>query len=106
MIKVVAILRKKQGLSRQEFLHYWNVEHPEYVRRLPGLRRYRQNPAIDHHTEWPYDGMAELWFDSVRDVAVAYAGTAAEELFAHEKHFLGEMQWFLSEELDIDLTLT
>lgn len=103
MIKVVAVIKAKPDLSREEFLHRWNVEHPEYVRRLPGIRRYRQNPAIEHRKSWPFSGMAELWFDSVQDVKTAYAGSEARELFAHEDEFLLSVEWFLSEELDVSL---
>ncbi|MCW3768067.1 EthD family reductase [Paenarthrobacter sp. PAE-2] len=103
MIKVVAVLKAKVGLSRDEFLYKWNVEHPVLVRKLPGLRRYRQNPAIEHHKEWPFNGMAELWFDSVADVKAAYAGVEAQELFEHEHEFLADMQWFLADEVEIDL---
>ena len=103
MIKVVAVLTAKHGLSRDEFLYKWNVEHPVLVRRLPGLRRYRQNPAIEHHKEWPFNGMAELWFDSLADVKSAYAGEAARILFEHEHEFLSDMQWFLAEEWEIDV---
>lgn len=104
MVKIVAVIKKKPELSRDEFLHHWNVEHPEYVRQLPGIRRYRQNPAIAHRKEWPFDGMAELWFDSVKDIAVAYSGPEAEKLFQHENTFLDVMEWFISEEVEIDLT--
>jgi uncharacterized protein (TIGR02118 family) len=104
VIKVVAVIRKKPQLSRKQFLTCWNEEHPAYVRKLPGIRRYRQNPAIDHHKAWGFDGMAELWFDSVKDVAVAYAGPEAEALSRHEEHFLEEVRWFLAEELEIELS--
>lgn len=103
MVKVVAIIHAKPGLDRDEFLQKWNVEHPAFVRRLPGLRRYRQNPAIAHHTEWFADGMAELWFDSVRDVKLAYAGEEAAALFEHEQEFLERVEWFLADEHEIDL---
>ncbi|NQD42248.1 EthD family reductase [Glutamicibacter halophytocola] len=103
MIKIVAIVTAKEGLTREQFLHGWNVEHPDYVRKLPGLRRYRQNPAIEHKKQWPFSGMAELWFDSVRDVKLAYAGAEAEQLFDHEKGFLENVQWFIAEEREIPL---
>ena len=106
MIKVVAVLNAKPGLTRDEFLHKWNVEHPVLVRKLPGIRRYRQNAAIEHRTEWPFNGMAELWFDSVADVKAAYAGEEAKELFHHEEEFLERMQWFLAHELEIDLNVS
>lgn len=104
MIKIVAVIRKKPELTREQFLESWNVEHPEFVRKLPGIRRYRQNPAIEHSKAWPFDGMAELWFDSVKAVAVAYAGDEAKALFEHEKSFLDDMQWFIAEESEIDLS--
>ena len=104
MVKVIAVLNAKPGITREEFLHKWNVEHPVLVRKLPGIRRYRQNPAIAHRKEWPFNGMAELWFDSVADVKAAYAGEEAEQLFAHEEEFLERMQWFIADEVEIDLT--
>ncbi|AMB39047.1 EthD family reductase [Arthrobacter sp. TES] len=103
MIKVVAVLKAKEGVSRDEFLYKWNVEHPVLVRKLPGLRRYRQNPAIEHRKEWPFNGMAELWFDSVAGVKIAYSGEEARKLFEHEHEFLADMQWFLAEEVEVDL---
>jgi uncharacterized protein (TIGR02118 family) len=103
MIKIVAVVGKKPEQTREEFLHHWNVEHPRFVAALPGIVTYRQNPAIEHRTEWPYDGMAELYFESVKDIAVAYAGPEATALFAHEEEFLGTMQWFIADELEIDL---
>ncbi len=103
MIKVVAVIQAKTELSRDEFLHLWNVEHPDYVRKLPGIRRYRQNPAIEHRKGWPFSGMAELWFDSVADVRTAYAGEEAKLLFAHEDLFLDSVQWFLADEREISL---
>ncbi|MDO5511746.1 EthD family reductase [Corynebacterium sp.] len=103
MIKIVAVITKKPEHSREEFLRHWHEDHPAYVRRLPGIRRYRQNPAIDHRTDWPFDGMAELWFDSVAAVKEAYAGEDGKALFAHEELFLADMQWFISEEKEIQL---
>jgi len=47
--------------------------------------------------------MAELWFDSVKDVAIAYGGPEAEALFRHEHEFLQDVQWILAEECEIDL---
>jgi len=103
MIKVVAVIKARPELTREEFLHFWNVEHPAYVRQLPGIIRYRQNPAIEHRNAWPYSGMAELWFCSVADVRAAYGGSEGKELFDHEHHFLESVEWFLAEEVDVPL---
>jgi uncharacterized protein (TIGR02118 family) len=103
VVKVMVVVRRKEGLTREEFVDHWCARHPAYVGRLPGIRRYRQNLAIEHRKDWPFDGIAELWFDSVKDVAIAFDGPAATELFAHEDDFLGEVQWFIAEETDVPL---
>lgn len=90
-------------MSRAQFLRHWQIDHPSYVRRLPGLRRYRQNVAIEHRKVWPADGVAELWFDAVRDVAAAFDGPEARELFAHEEEFIEGMQWLIVDEHEVTL---
>jgi len=97
-VKVVALTRSRDGLSREDFLRYWQKEHPQYVWQLPELERYVQNPAIEHHTSWPHDGMAEMWFPSVAAVARAFSSPQADALREHEEHFIGELQWFLATE--------
>lgn len=101
MIKIVAVITRTPGLDRATFLHRWQHEHPPYVRALTGLRRYVQNPALDGPQPWPCDGVAELWFDSVRDVAAAFDSPAGEALRTHEESFIGELQWFLAEEREV-----
>lgn len=103
MFKVVVVIRRLEGMSRADFLQHWVEDHPAYVRRLPGVRRYRQSPAIEHHKPWPFDGMAELWFDSLRDVAIAFDSPAGKDLFAHEEDFLGSVQWFIADEHEVPL---
>ncbi|XVQ09579.1 EthD family reductase [Spirillospora sp. CA-255316] len=104
MIKVVALIKRKPNLTREEFLHYWQVEHPTLVRELPNVRRYTQSPVIEHRKEWAWDGVAQLWFDSVQDVSVAFRGASADALREHEEHFIGEMEWFLATETDVPLS--
>lgn|SRR5574340_263779 len=97
-VKIVALIRSRDGLSREEFLRYWQVEHPRYVWQLPDLERYVQNPAVEHRTAWPHDGMAEMWFPSVSAVARAFASPQADALREHEEHFIGDLEWFLASE--------
>lgn len=103
MIKVVAVVKAKDGMTRDEFLSVWQNDHPAYVRKLPGIRRYTQSPAVDHRKPWPYSGMAELWFDSIADVKTAFAGDDAAVLFEHEEQFLGSVEWFLADEQEVAL---
>lgn len=99
-IKVVALLRALPELARDDFLYYWQNEHPALVWQLPGLRAYRQSPAIQHRKSWPYDGMAELWFDSVTDVRDAFNAPEAEPLREHEAKFLDQTEWFIATTVD------
>lgn len=101
MTKVVALITRKNGVPQESFLHHWQIEHPPYVWALPGLQRYVQNPALHGNRTWAYDGMAELWFDSVGDVARAFASPEAVPLHNHEAEFIGEVVWFLTDEHEV-----
>jgi uncharacterized protein (TIGR02118 family) len=101
MKKIIALIRRLPSLTPEEFLHSWQVEHPPLVWALPGLRRYVQNPSLPGSRTVEYDGAAELWFDSKRDVAVAFASEAAGPMRAHEQTFIDDMVWFLVEEVEV-----
>lgn len=104
MAKVIALIVRKPGLSRDEFLRYWQVEHPPFVWALPGVRRYVQNAAVDGYRPWAYDGAAELWFDSVGDVARAFDSSAAGPMRQHEREFVHKIVWFLADETEVAST--
>lgn len=97
----MVVISRKPGITREEFVHHWCEAHPDFVRRLPKIRGYRQNLTIDHKMDWPFDGVAELFFDSVRDIAEAFDGDAAKALFAHEEAFIGDMKWSIVDEPEI-----
>jgi uncharacterized protein (TIGR02118 family) len=74
MIRRVSFIRRKQGLSRQEFLAHWNGRHAELVRQLPRLRGLRFT-AVDRcmPEEAAWDGVGETWFDSIPESDRAFA---------------------------------
>src|SRR5687768_6006290 len=66
MLKVVAFFKRKPGVSVDDFSRHWGTRHADLVRRLPGIRRYVQNPTLAsgyRRHEPVYDGVAEAWFD-------------------------------------------
>ena len=82
MIKLVFCLRRLPHLSREQFQRYWLDSHGPLVRQLApalGLKRYVQvhtvrsafNDALRAHRGAPddFDGVAELWWESVDDFA-------------------------------------
>ena len=69
MVKLIAIMKRKDGLTYEEFSRYWYEKHrPLAVKVIPGLRKYVQN----HEVKLPgggesrIDGVAELWFDDLQ----------------------------------------
>jgi uncharacterized protein (TIGR02118 family) len=120
--KMVFCLRRLPHLEPGEFSRYWRQEHAELFRGYAEalrVRRYTQshrvptevNDALRAHRGAPdgYDGVAEVWFDSLEDLLAALAtpeGRAAgAALLEDERHFIDHSAspiW-ISEELVIDL---
>jgi uncharacterized protein (TIGR02118 family) len=88
MLKLTFCLRRLPHLSREEFQRYWLEKHGPLVRSFaPALRirRYVQmhtaatpyNAALQQSRGGPeeYDGVAELWWESLDDLTAA-VGTA------------------------------
>ncbi|MFM0631538.1 EthD domain-containing protein [Paraburkholderia xenovorans] len=91
MLKVCTLFKRKKGLSVEEYQSYWRGEHPELVKRLPGVRRYAQNhPLPDTFKPDPpiYDGVVELYFDD--SSALKHLSTTQEyqDLNADEENFV------------------
>ncbi len=105
MIKIVFALRRIPGMSREEFQRYWLEEHGPMVRahaEALGLRRYVQShtfPDAMHgdlrasrDAPEPFDGLAELWFDSLESLAAAMSSregrAAGAALLEDERRFI------------------
>jgi uncharacterized protein (TIGR02118 family) len=85
MIKLVFTLRRREGMSREEFQRYWREEHAALVKQYADvlrIRRYVQTHARDTDLDEAlsgargseprfYDGVAELWWDSLEDLVAA-----------------------------------
>ena len=98
MLKIISLIRRRSDLSPEEFDRHWRESHPQYVTALPGVIRYQQSPALRHKRAWPYDGMAELWFESLRAIAVAFSSPAAEPMREDETRFVDTIDWFIVDE--------
>ena len=105
MVKLVFCCRRLQHLSRAEFQRYWRGTHGPLVARhagVLGIRRYVQTHTLNHPANAmlaesrgapeEFDGVAELWWTSVEDLAAA-TGTpegraAAKALHEDECRFI------------------
>jgi len=86
LIKQATFFKRRPDLAPAAFHDYWRNRHPEFVCRIPGLRRYVQNHAITD--DGPFDGIAEVWFEDM-DAMRANAGRPElEAVRADEANFL------------------
>jgi uncharacterized protein (TIGR02118 family) len=69
-MKVMVGLVRRDDMSPEDFRQWWLQEHAPLARTLPGVRRIRFN-VLDEGA--PFDGIAELWFDSAEAADAAYA---------------------------------
>ncbi|KAA1416969.1 EthD family reductase [Nocardioides humilatus] len=98
MIKLVGVVRRRPEMTPEEFYRVWRSDVATLAVRLPGLRGYRQNHAVQGSRAWPWDGAAELWFDDVAAQKAAFASSEAAALAALEADLFAEVQWFLATE--------
>ena len=108
MIKVIALLKRKPGLSRDEFARRWLDEHVKLSSQLPGLRGYRINIATDYQPEGTgaeplYDGTAELWWDSFEAMDASFASEIGVAAGADADSFCDVRIHIYTEEHDIVL---
>ena len=120
MVKLVFCLRRLPQLSRADFQRYWREEHGPLVRRHAAtlrIRRYVQLHTQEHPLNdalrasrggpEPYDGIAELWWESREDLRAATASPegrrAGLELLEDERRFIDLTQspLWLAEEVPI-----
>ena len=117
MIKLVFCLRRRPEMTAQAFQDYWRGTHAELVRAragVLGIRRYVQTHTEDlpglHRSlqnrnggaPAPYDGVAELWFDSLESIRNDDPARqkAAAELLEDERNFIdlpNSPMWFAKE---------
>lgn len=81
MLKLMLLFRRASELTPEEFVAHWRDVHVPLVKQVPGIVRYTISPLpwSPDDREVPFDGMAELYFDSreALDAALASPETAA-----------------------------
>jgi uncharacterized protein (TIGR02118 family) len=117
MVKLVFCLHRRPDVDEAEFHRYWREVHGPLAASfapLLGIRRYVQlhttsGPigeaiASGREAPEPFDGVAELWFDSLDALAGAArtpeGAAATETLYADEAKFIDHSRSpiFLAEE--------
>ena len=105
MIKVMSLLTRKEGMSREEFMREWVDVHAPMALSVPGLKRYVLQLIVEEplRDDIPpqkvtADGIAELWFDDQATMQKVIASPEMKRLRAHGATFIGQIKMFLTEE--------
>lgn len=83
-VKYISFLSRHPDITHEEFCHHWIHVHAPLVLSVSAfssrVRRYTQNHCIPGSTRTmsgesapDYDGVVELWFDSIEDILAAYS---------------------------------
>ncbi|SRR6266511_1596023 len=81
MYRVHIWMRKKEDMSSEDFLEYWLNSHAPIARDgYAGLKGYVVHvvTGAPRDAEIPYDGVAELWWDSRDDFKADMGSDAAK----------------------------
>jgi uncharacterized protein (TIGR02118 family) len=108
MIKVIGLLRRKPGISQEEFFRHWKDHHGPLSMRIPEFAGHVRKYVQVHKVKTPelgaqerynqaslpleYDGAVEMWFDNAEEMQKAFAAladpVACKELREDEDSFI------------------
>jgi uncharacterized protein (TIGR02118 family) len=116
MVKLVYCIRRREDVSPEEFHRYWLEDHGPLMRSVAGAIgavRYVQSHTVQPELndilresrglEEPYDGVTEVWWESLADLQGAMESEEGQEAqrrliedestfidFAHSRVFMTE----------------
>jgi uncharacterized protein (TIGR02118 family) len=98
MIRRVAYVRRKPGMTVDEFWAHYSGPHAEIVQKMPGLRRMLlSRPVGPQSSEW--DAVGELWFDNRAALDHAFGDPSIAGLLnADRSQFLGAVEVMIVED--------
>jgi len=87
VLKVISLLKRKEGMSLEVFRKWALEEHPPLGKKLPGIRKYRMSVVLEDDPNLPADAVSEFWFDDNEARAAAFGtpegAAAAQDAAAH-----------------------
>jgi uncharacterized protein (TIGR02118 family) len=120
VVKLVYVIRRREGLSAEEFRRYWlEIHAPKVINVAKDIRarRYVQSHTLDTPLNQAfadsrglspfYDGITEVWWDSLDELTAAASSpegaTAFKMLLEDEQQFidLTRSTIFMTEEHEI-----
>jgi uncharacterized protein (TIGR02118 family) len=90
MFKLVVFLEKQADMTHEEFLDHWHGPHVEMAKEMPHLKKYVTSVPVEPDKSM-YDGIAELYFESLDDAAAAGDSELQEAAIEDSKTFLAQV---------------
>jgi uncharacterized protein (TIGR02118 family) len=107
MLKVILLLRRREGMSVEDFRRHWREVHAPLLLQLPGLRRLVFNYGRSDEAGRPpaYDGISEDWFASAEAMELAFASPQGEAVAADAPNFVdvSRIQTLVVEEDEVEV---
>jgi uncharacterized protein (TIGR02118 family) len=78
MVKMIITIKRRQGMSHDEFTRYQREVHRPLLMSIPEATRYIRRFVVSYPIEAPdysgpdYDCVVEAWFDSMADMNALY----------------------------------
>jgi len=108
MIKMLALLTRKEGMTHEAFVRHWFDIHGPLAHAVPGVRRYVQSHIVGTRsrpdipdTDVEVDGIAELWYDDMATAERAAATPEMKRLTDDGALFIGRIKSYVIEERQI-----
>ena len=108
MIKSLALLTAKDGMTREEFRKIWVAEHAPLVHAVPGVRKYVLSFILGEPTSANapiqpvrVDAIAELWYDDIESLRRAAASPEMKIVQDNGAKYLGAIKPLVTEEVSI-----
>jgi len=99
MVKAIALIKRKPGLSREEFRkHYEEVHAPMALKYLPSFKRYVRNYVITPPggEEPEFDCITEIWYDDMQGYqeSLGFYGTDAGRILREDDESISDTSKF------------
>lgn len=114
-IRYLAFLNRRDTQSRADFTTYWLEQHIPVALRTPNLLGYRASVGIcsangdsillEHPDAPQFDGIVEMWFESVDAFDESFAASHWEEMRTdyYQNFAMGRVQMLIRSHLVFDL---
>ncbi len=89
MIKTIAMIKRKEGMSREEFIRYYEERHaPLGLAHFPFVKYVRNYPVpLPGTDEPPFDVITEFWFEDEAALAksMEFNASPAAQIFRDDE---------------------